>query len=75
LKAFVLVIAESEAVKQVRKTLGDVKGCTIYATEGLFDLIISVETEKKESVSELVRDIRMIPGVKSTLTLMGAPGA
>ncbi|MCE9652649.1 MAG: Lrp/AsnC ligand binding domain-containing protein [Nitrosarchaeum sp.] len=74
--AYVLVnceLGKEEEVIENLKHIDSVK--EVYGTFGAYDIIAKVENAQKEKVREIiVWNIRRIPHVRSTLTLMGIEG-
>ncbi|MCX8153667.1 MAG: Lrp/AsnC ligand binding domain-containing protein [Candidatus Bathyarchaeota archaeon] len=71
-RAFVLINVESGAEDEVLKTLKSVEGVEeAYFAYGVYDLITKIKADSMDELKELVtRRIRIIPKVRSTLTLI-----
>ena len=74
--AFVLVncdLGSEEAVLGELKHLDSVK--EVHGTFGAYDMIAKVENVDRDKVQDTITwNIRKIPHVRSTLTLVGIPG-
>ena len=56
------VVKALEALPQIKET---------YTVYGIYDLITKVEFADRQELSEIIiREIRGIPGIKNTITLM-----
>lgn len=70
-KAFVMVNAEFGKEKDVLKTLKKINAIKIYSAYGVHDFVVEINAEDSAKLKEIVRwQIRQIPAVRSTLTLI-----
>jgi DNA-binding Lrp family transcriptional regulator len=72
-KAYVLATVkrgtEHEAAQKIKK----IKEITdILVTYGLYDLVVRIEAESLGQLDKIVTDIRQMPEIKQTSTLVGA---
>lgn len=71
--AFILTNVEPDGLERVRMKLGVAGVREVYVVQGgLFDLIIKVEGETKESIHSVVETVRKIHGIVATTTLIEA---
>jgi len=73
LKAYVLASvkrgSEHDAITRVR----EIKGVTeVLITYGMWDLIARIETESMEKLDNIISNIRKLPEIEQTNTLIGA---
>lgn len=74
--AFVLVNCDLGSEESV---IGELKHIDsvheVHGTFGAYDIIAKIENSNKDKVRDIITwNIRKIPHVRSTLTLMGIPG-
>jgi DNA-binding Lrp family transcriptional regulator len=71
-KAFVLINVESGTEEQVLRDLKGVEGIEeAYYSYGVYDIITKIQAATMESLKDTVtRNIRTLPNVRSTLTLI-----
>ncbi len=72
LKAYVLASvkrgSERDAVRRIQK----IKGVTeVLITYGMWDLIVRIETGNLEKLNSIISDIRQLPEIEQTNTLIG----
>ena len=72
-KAYVLAIVkrgtEHEIAKRIRK-LEDV--AEVLIVYGMWDIVIRIETENLGKIDRIITDIRKLPEIEQTNTLVGA---
>jgi len=72
-KAYVLAIVkrgtEHEIAKRIRK-LEDV--AEVLIVYGMWDIVIRIETENLGKIDKIITDIRKLPEIEQTNTLIGA---
>ena len=75
IKAYVLVVANPGATKQVYSALQQVKGVIeSHEVMGPYDIVAEIEVENLSDVPPILSDhIRTIPGVESTTSLVTFP--
>ena len=75
-KAYVLIVANPGATKQVYTALQHVKGIVeCHEVMGPYDIVAEIEVENLSDVPPILSDhIRTIPGVESTTSLVTFPG-
>lgn len=71
-KAFVLVNVESGAEHEVLDRIKGVEGVEeAYFSYGVYDIVTKIQAETMEKLKDMVtRQIRTLPNVRSTLTLI-----
>ncbi len=76
IKAYVLVVANPGATKDVYAALQKIKGVTeCHEVMGPYDIVAEIEVEDLADVPPILSDhIRVIPGVESTTSLVTFPG-
>jgi len=76
IKAYVLVVANPGATKDVYASLQNIKGVTeCHEVMGPYDIVAEIEVEDLADVPPILSDhIRVIPGVESTTSLVTFPG-
>ncbi len=74
-KAYVLVVANPGATKQVYTALQNVKGVVeCHEVMGPYDIVVEIEVENLSDVPTVLSDhIRNVPGVESTTSLVTFP--
>ncbi|MEX2159972.1 MAG: Lrp/AsnC family transcriptional regulator [Dehalococcoidia bacterium] len=75
IKAYVLVVANPGATKNVYNALQNVKGVTeSHEVMGPYDIVVEIEVENLADVPTILSDhIRSISGVESTTSLVTFP--
>lgn len=73
--AFVLVTCDLGSEKSVIDELKDVKSINeVHGTFGIYDIVAKVENfDVQKILDSTIAQIRKIPHVRSTLTLVGIP--
>jgi DNA-binding Lrp family transcriptional regulator len=71
-RAFVLINVESGSEDEVLRELKGVKGVEeAYFSYGVYDIITKIKADTMEQLKEMVtRQVRILPKVRSTLTLI-----
>jgi len=71
-KAFVLINVETGSEELTLKELKSIKGVDeAYFSYGVYDIITKIQSETMEQLKNMVtRNIRTLPNVRSTLTLI-----
>lgn len=74
--AFVLVNCDLGSEESVIDELKHIESvCEVHGTFGAYDIIAKIENSDRDKVRETITwNVRKIPHVRSTLTLMGIPG-
>ncbi|NND86243.1 MAG: Lrp/AsnC ligand binding domain-containing protein [Nitrosopumilus sp.] len=74
--AFVLVNCDLGSEESVIDELKHIESVSeVHGTFGAYDIIVKIENSDRDKVRETITwNIRKIPHVRSTLTLMGIPG-
>lgn len=74
-KAYVLVVANPGATKQVFAALQKIEGVTgCYEVMGPYDIVVEIEVENLSDVPSILSNhIRPTPGVESTTSLVTFP--
>ncbi len=62
---------EYEVASSIKRNFGD-KIDEVVITYGLYDIVVRIITNSLKTVDEIVTGIRTLPGVKETVTLIGA---
>lgn len=75
IKAYVLVVANPGATKEVYTALRNVKGVVeAHEVMGPYDIVVEIEVEDLADVPAILSDhIRVTPGVESTTSLVTFP--
>ena len=75
IKAYVLVVANPGATKQVYSALQQVKGVVeCHEVMGPYDIVVEIEAEDLADIPQILGDkIRTIPGIESTTSLVTLP--
>ena len=75
IKAYVLIVANPGATKQLYTALAKVKGVVeCHEVMGPYDIVAEIEVEDLADVPPILSDhIRTIPGVESTTSLVTFP--
>jgi len=69
--AFVLLNSEIGFERDVLEVLKDIPGVReAFMVYGVYDIIIQVEADTIEDLKELIREIRQMEKVRSTLTMI-----
>jgi DNA-binding Lrp family transcriptional regulator len=69
--AFVLLTSETGFERDVLEDLKDITEVKeAFRLYGVYDIILRVEVDTREDVKELVREIRQMEKVRSTLTMI-----
>lgn len=69
-RAYVLINTEIGSESEVAKKLREIPDVTIAEeTYGVYDIVAIVETKLASDVSKIVKQIRKVDNVRSTLTL------
>lgn len=72
-KAYVLAIVKRGTEHVVAERLQKFEGVTeVLVTYGMWDIIARVETESLGKLDKIITDIRQIPEIEQTSTLIGA---
>jgi DNA-binding Lrp family transcriptional regulator len=67
--AFVFVNCMFDQAASVEKAVKDVRGVLeAHTTTGIYDLILKVQAEDESKFQELIRKVKGVSGVTSTLT-------
>jgi DNA-binding Lrp family transcriptional regulator len=67
--AFVFVNCAFDQAGAVEKALKEIQGVLeVHTTTGIYDLILKVQSEDESKFQELIKKIKGIAGVTSTLT-------
>jgi DNA-binding Lrp family transcriptional regulator len=67
--AFVFVNCMSDQAAHVEKAVRDVHGVLeVHTTSGIYDFVLKVHAEDESKFQELIRKIKSVFGVTSTLT-------
>lgn len=76
IKAYVLIVANPGATKEVFTTLEKVAGVVAcYEVMGPYDIVAEIEVENLSDVPHILSEsIRTIEGVESTTSLVTFPG-
>lgn len=75
IKAYVLVVADPGATKNVVSQLRAVPGVKeLHEVMGPYDIVIEIEVESLSDVPPILSDkIRSVPGIESTTSLVTFP--
>ena len=72
-KAYVLATVKRGTEHEAAQKLKKIKEITdILVTYGLYDLVVRIEAESLGQLDKIVTDIRQMPEIKQTSTLVGA---
>jgi len=72
-KAYVLATVKRGTEHEAAQKLKKINEVTdILVTYGLYDLVIRIEAESLGQLDKIVTDIRQMPEIKQTTTLVGA---
>ena len=72
-KAYVLVTVKRGTEHEAAQKLKKIKEIMdILVTYGLYDLVVRIEAESLGQLDKIVTDIRQMPEIKQTSTLVGA---
>ena len=72
-KAYVLATVKRGTEHETAQKLKKIKEITdILVTYGLYDLVVRIEAESLGQLDKIVTDIRQMPEIKQTSTLVGA---
>jgi len=72
-KAYVLATVKRGTEHEAAQKLKKINEVTdILVTYGLYDLVIRIEAESLGQLDKIVTDIRQMPEIKMTSTLVGA---
>jgi DNA-binding Lrp family transcriptional regulator len=72
-KAYVLATVKRGTEHEAAQKLKKMKEITdILVTYGLYDLVVRIEAESLGQLDKIVTDIRQMPEIKQTTTLVGA---
>lgn len=76
-KAYVLVVTDPGATKKVFDALAKVKGVTeVHEVMGPYDIIVEIDVASLVDVPPILStEIRAIPGIQSTTSLVSFPDA
>ena len=76
-KAYILVVTDPGATKRVYDALSGVKGVTeIHEVMGPYDIIVELDVPTLAEVPPILSSqIRIIPGIQSTTSLVSFPEA
>ena len=73
IKAYVLAVVKRGTEHQVAERIQKIEGITeVLVTYGMWDLIVRIETESLEKLDTILSDMRRLPEIESTNTLIGA---
>jgi len=71
-KAYVLAIVERGTEHKVTQKILKIEDVTeVLVTYGMWDLIARIETESLEKLDTIISNIRQLPEIESTNTLIG----
>ncbi len=75
-EAFILVNTETDGENEVLRSLMSVEGVEeAYVVYGVYDIVVRIKAPNVEALKRIVTtNIRKIPKVKSTLTMMVVEG-
>lgn len=72
-KAYVLAIVERgtehKIAKRIRKLEGVAEVLIVY---GMWDIVVRIETESLGKIDKIITDLRKLPEIEQTNTLIGA---
>ena len=72
-KAYVLATVKRGTEHEAAQKLKKMKEITdVLVTYGLYDLVVRIEAESLGQLDKIVTDIRQMPEIKQTTTLVGA---
>ncbi|MEB3789621.1 MAG: Lrp/AsnC family transcriptional regulator [Desulfurococcales archaeon] len=75
IKCYILISTEVgreyEVASSIRRNFGD-KIDEVVITYGLYDIVVRLISPNLRLIDEVVTGIRALPGVKETVTLIGA---
>lgn len=72
LKAYVLASVKRGSEHDAVRRLRGIKGVTeVLITYGMWDLIVRIETESLEKLDNIISNIRQLPEIEQTNTLIG----
>ena len=76
-KAYILVVTDPGATKRVYEALSKVKGVTeVHEVMGPYDIIVELDVPTLAEVPPILStQIRTIPGIQSTTSLVSFPEA
>jgi len=72
-KAYFMAIVKRGSEHEVAKKLRKMEGVTeVLVTYGLWDIVARIETENLQKLDMIITEIRKIPEITQTSTLVGA---
>jgi len=72
-KAYFMAIVKRGSEHEVAKKLRKMEGVTeALVTYGLWDIVARIETENLQKLDTIITEIRKIPEITQTTTLVGA---
>jgi len=72
-KAYVVATVKRGTEHEVARRIRKMKEVTeVLVTYGLWDIIARIETQSLEHLDKIITDIRQIPDIEQTSTLIGA---
>ena len=76
-KAYILIVTDPGATKQVFDSLSAVKGVTeVHEVMGPYDMIVELDVPTLAEVPPILSNqIRIVPGIQSTTSLVSFPDA
>lgn len=73
IKAYVLAVVKRGTEHQVAERVQKIEGVSeVLVTYGMWDLVVRVEAESLKKLDTILSEIRRLPEIESTNTLIGA---